>query len=178
MAEWLSRLKRLFGFLKFGYEPEANTVVVTLRLNAYFVQGAVAAAFLLTLVFKYGGISFGSALQLVLDLSRSGLWFWVVVAAALALLVLAVKRRAGPGSRPEEPGAGSGIGRFVPQGARGTAVVCLVLLALLLLLMWGASGDTPVLPNAEAGGQRQQAPEVPGEPTPRVWREIQKGKRP
>src|SRR5581483_4808716 len=78
MAEWLSRLKRLFSFLKFGYEPEANTVVVTLRLNAYFVQGAVAAAVLLTLVFKYGGISIGSALQLVLDLSRIGVWFWGV----------------------------------------------------------------------------------------------------
>jgi hypothetical protein len=93
-------------------------------------------------------------------------------------VVMAVKRRAGPASRPEEPGAGSGIGRFVPQGARGTAVLCLVLLALLLLLMWGASGDTPALQPPVAGGQGQQAPEVPGEPTPRVWREIQKGKRP
>jgi hypothetical protein len=175
MAEWLARLRRVFGFLKFGYEPEANTVVVTLRLNAYFVQGAVAAAVLLTLVFKYGGISIGSALQLVLDLSRSGFWFWVVVAAALALMVMAVKRRARTGSRPEEPVAGSGIGRFVPQGARGTAVLCLVLLALLLLLMWGASGDTPALQPPVAGGQ--QTPEVPGEATPRVWQEIQKGKR-
>ena len=80
--EWQNRLKRLFSFLSFGYEPRAGTVVVTLRLNTSFMIGAAVAATFLTLVFKYGGISLGSALELMTDLWRG--WSWLLILVVLA----------------------------------------------------------------------------------------------
>lgn len=181
MVEWLSRMKRHFSFLKLSHEPEANTVVITLRLNTYFVQGAVLAAVLFTLVFRYGSVSVGSVLELMWDLCRSGFWSWLVFGAVLTLVAVALRRGVRADGAREAAGLRSGISRLIPQGAKGTAVFCLVLLTLLLFLMWGTSFGTPSVthPGPRSYGE-QSSPEVQaqGEETPRVWREIQKGKSP
>jgi hypothetical protein len=181
MIEWLSRLIRLVGFVNLGYEPTKSTVVITVRLNAYFVQGAVLAAFFLTLIFKYGSISFASALELLSDLWRGGFWFWIGISVVLALVTLAMRREALAGAiRPS--GLWPGLSRLIPQGTRGTAVLCLILLVLLMLLMWGASSETPQTTDP-TGAQSPRALAVPEvqssrEETPSLWNELQKKRRP
>jgi hypothetical protein len=170
----VERLKQLFGFLRFGYEPDSSTVVVTLRLNAYFVQGATVAAVLLTLIFRYGEVSVGSAFRLAGDLV--GLWPLLTLLVVALLVVVAMKGRSGP-----EEGLRSKVSALLPKGIRGTALLCLVLLGLLVFVMWGASGETP--PEGTTGGpseHRERPAEwrsPPGEETPRLFRELQEGRR-
>ena len=177
-VEWNSKFKEFFSFLSLRYESQANSVVITLRLNTYFVLGATVAAVFLTLVLKYGGISLGSALELLSDLWRAGFWLWVGMAIAFALLAVAARRRDAAGIVRTEGGFWSNLTGRLPKGPRGTAIICVALLALLILVMWAASGDTGVAPNPEVQGTREkQRPEAKGEETPRFWRELQKGKR-
>lgn len=176
--EWKRRLKRVLSFLSITYEPQANSVVITLRLNTPFVLGAAFAAILLTLAFKYGSISFGSALELLTDLWRSSSWLLVGVAAVLVVLAVAAQKRDALGPIPAESGVWSRLAGQLPKGLRGTALLCLVLLAILFLVMWAASGSTavtsdPIVPGARA----EPRPTISGEETPRVWRELQKGNR-
>lgn len=176
--EWQSRLKQFFSFLSLRYESQANSVVITLRLNTYFVLGAAVAAVFLTLVLKYGGISLGSALELLSDLWRGGFWLWVGMAVAFALLALAARCRDTAGTLHTGTGLWSSLSGRLPQGPRGTALLCLALLTLLILVMWAASSDTSVAPSSENQGPREkQHEEMRGEETPRLWRELQKGKR-
>jgi hypothetical protein len=177
-VEWQSRLKQFFSFLSLRYESQANSVVITLRLNTYFVLGAAVAAVFLTLVLKYGGISLGSALELLSDLWRAGFWLWVGMAVAFALLALAGRLRNAGDMLPTGTGFWSSLSGRLPQGPRGTALLCLALFAILILMMWAASSDTTVAPSADVQGPREnQHQEVRGEETPRLWRELQKGKR-
>ncbi len=170
----MERLKQIFGFLRLGYEPDSSTVVVTLRLNAYFIQGATAAAVLLTLVFRYGEISVGSVFRLSSDVV--GFWPILTLVAVSLLFVFAKKRSAGP-----QGDLKSKMSALLPKGVRGTALLCLVVFALLAFVMWGASGESP------SDGTRSEVTEhierpaewrgSPGEETPRLFRELQEGRR-
>lgn len=170
----MERLKQIFGFLRFGYEPDSSTVVVTLRLNAYFVQGATVAAVLLTLIFRYGEISVSSAFRLISDLV--GIWPLLTL-VAVALLIVFVKN----GSAGPQEGLRSKLSALLPKGVRGTALMCLVLLALLAFVMWGASGESPSEGIRSETSEHMERPAEwrpsPGEETPRLFRELQEGRR-
>lgn len=170
----MERLKQLFGFLRLGYEPDTSTVVVTLRLNANFIYGATVAAVLLTLIFRYGGISVGSVFQLLSDLFS--LWPLLTLLAVALLTVAAVKGRSVPGEDLR-----SKLSALLPRGIRGTALLCLVLLGLLVFVMWGASGETPSEGTTSSPSETREPPaewrSPPGEETPRLFRELQEGRR-
>lgn len=170
----MERLKQLFGFLRFGYEPDTSTVVVTLRLNANFIYGATVAAVLLTLIFRYGDISVGSVFRLLSDLFS--LWPLLTLLAIALLALAAIKGRSTPGE-----GLRSKLSAHLPKGVRGTALLCLVLLGLLVFVMWGASGETPSEgTRSSPSGHREPPTEwgsPPGEETPRLFRELQEGRR-
>jgi len=177
IVEWQSRLKRLFRFLSFGYEPRAGTVVVTLRLNTSFIIGAAVTATFLTLVFKYGGISFGSALELLADLWRG--WSWLLVGVVVVLAILAVRARKHDGLSPAstESGFWPRLAAHLPKGLRGTALLCVALLFLLGLIMWASSGETTnPSPEVKTTYQEPQSG-LNGLETPRLWRDLQTGKR-
>ncbi len=177
--EWQSRLKQFFSFLSLRYESQANSVVITLRLNTYFVLGAAVAALFLTLVLKYGGISFGTALELFWDLWRIGFWLWIGMVIVFALLVLNARRQNAGRTDPTSSGFWSDLTARLPKGSRGTALLCVALLTLLILVMWAASGDTGTGPsNREEQGKGEQPRQaIRGEETPRLWRDLQKTKQ-
>lgn len=175
--EWQRRLTRLFSFLSFGYEPREGTVVVTLRLNTSFMIGAAVAATFLTLVFKYGGISLGSALELLTDLWRGWSWLLVGVVVVLVILAVAARKRDALSPAATETGFWPRVAAQLPKGLRGTALLCVALLFLLGLIMWGSSGDsTDPSPRAKTTYQESQSG-LNGLETPRLWRDLQSGKR-
>ena len=170
----MDRLKQLLGFLKLGYDPDTSTVVVTLRLNANFIYGATIATVVLSLIFRYGGISVGGVLQLLTDLFSLWPFFSLIVVALLVLA--AVNRRSVPGGDFR-----SKLSALFPKGVRGTALLCLVLLGLLVFVMWGATEETPSEEGTKGPSERREPPtewrSPPGEETPRLFREFQEGRR-
>jgi hypothetical protein len=135
----------------------------------------VLAALLFTLVFKYGGISLGSVFQLLRDLLQGGLWIWVMVAVGLALF--AMRKATGV----ETGGLKSRISSLIPQGMRGTATLCVVLLVFLLIVTWCFPTSTPETsePAALQSQGSKTVPEVQsrGLETPSIWHEVRKGPR-
>lgn len=175
--EWQGRLKRLFSFLSFGYEPREGTVVVTLRLNTSFMIGAAVAATFLTLVFKYGGISLGSALELMTDLWRGWSWLLIGVGAALVILAVRARKRDAQSAASTEIGFWPSLAAQLPKGLKGTALLCLALLFLLGFIMWASSGDTTDrAPGSKTAHQEPQSG-LNGLETPRLWRDLQTDKR-
>ena len=175
--EWQNRLKRVFSFLSLGYEPRAGTVVVTLRLNTSFLIGAAVAATFLTLVFKYGSISFGSALELLTDLWRGSSLLLVGVAVVLVILAVLARKRDALSPAPTETGFWQSVAAHLPKGLRGTALLCLALFFLLGLIMWASSGETTdPSPGAKTTHQEPQSG-LKGLETPRLWRDLPTGKR-
>jgi hypothetical protein len=177
---WQSRVRRLFSFISIWYEAPASSVVITLRLNTPFVFGAAIAAVVLTLVFKYDGVTFANIQRLLSDLWQGG-WWWIGIAVFLALLVTVAGREAGGGSA-EGIGFWSRVKAQLPQGVRGTALLCLALLAILGLFMWAASPDAPgYAPAPDARGEttpQETFPGLKGVETPRIYREAQKWRKP
>lgn len=170
----MERLKQLFGFVKLGYEPDTSSVVVTLRLNANFIYGATVAAVFLTLIFRYGGISVGSVVQLLSDLVS--VWPLLTLIAVALLAIAAMNRRSMPGGDLR-----SKLSALLPKGVRGTALLCLILLGLLVLVMWGASEETPSEGTTGSSSEHREPPtewrSSPGEETPRLFRELREGRR-
>lgn len=167
-------LIQLCRFIRVSCEEDTNTVNISVRLNVNFVRGAAVTAVLLTLVFRYGGISVGSVVQLLSDLFS--LWPFLSLIVVAFLVLAAVNRRSVPGGDLR-----SKLFALFPKGVRGTALLCLVLLGLLVFVMWGAFEETMSEEGTNGPSERREPPtewrSPPGEETPRLFREFQEGRR-